>query len=433
MEKRKNFNFGARGWILIIYTFLSFFAGCTLGNSVNLLAPIFAGTRGWNAALITSTYTIATIVACVLLFFINKFLIRKSVKKVSIIAGVLSIVSAAVLCFCTAPWQFVVIFIIMKVAMEIWLMTANGVLVGNWFPRSKGAVMGIATFGFPLGSGIGMVVMMQLFPQGWFMSFLPFLIIMAIAIVINGIFLADYPEEKGCFRDNDKTMTPEEANKLMEMEHQAMLDSPWTMKEILTTRDFWFNLLPSSFLLFSSVGMMTQVNTIMMAANAEFAGKYMSVVLTGVSIAACFGSWIIGILDNKLSTKTAMIISEILMIIAGVFMMTTNIVLVLIGIACMAFFMGAGSNFNVSVCAEYWGRSHFGNVFALLSPIVNLIAGFGPMVLALIFQDTGSYFIAFGVVVVMGIAGVIMLLLVKKERVEAKTERLLAAKKGQTA
>lgn len=430
MNNKKSIGFGSRGWILMVYVFIGYFVTCAITNSVNLLAPMFAGTRGWNATLITSTYTIGTVIACVLQLFLNKILLKKSAKWGSIIFGIAYVIVCAIMCAAQAPWQFVVLYSLGKIFCDFWIFTENGVLVGNWFPRRKGTVMGVVTFGFPLASGIGMTIMLQLFPYGWFMAFLPFLVLGVIGVILAIAFLSTSPFEKGAYPDNDKSMTQETVAKMQQMEKMAIETSPWKVKELLKSKEFWCTVLPNSFLLFASVGMMTQVTTIMVAADAAFAAKYLSIVMTCVSIAACLGSWIIGLIDTKVGTKRAMFVSCILMIIAGVLMMTTNLVCVLIGIACMAFFMGAGSNFNVSASMEFWGLPNFSSVFSLMSPVANLISAFGPMVLAVIYAATGTYVIAFGLVVVMGIVGAILVLMIKKDNVTAKTEKMLAAKGG---
>ena len=40
-------------------------------------------------------------------------------------------------------------------------------------------------------------------------AFLPFFIVSIVGWLIGVIFVKDYPEQVGAFRDNDKSMTPE--------------------------------------------------------------------------------------------------------------------------------------------------------------------------------------------------------------------------------
>jgi MFS family permease len=98
-----------------------------------------------------------------------------------------------------------------------------GLLVGQWFPTRKGTVMGIATLAFPIANGLlgpfagsvfGPIGAMsaQHIPfdpnQIIMKAFLPFFIVSIVGWLIGVIFIKDYPEQVGAFRDNDKSMTP---------------------------------------------------------------------------------------------------------------------------------------------------------------------------------------------------------------------------------
>ena len=46
-------------------------------------------------------------------------------------------------------------------------------------------------------------------------AFAPFLIIFIVGLILGIIFVPDYPEEVGAFRDNNPNMTPEMAKSMM--------------------------------------------------------------------------------------------------------------------------------------------------------------------------------------------------------------------------
>lgn len=71
-------------------------------------------------------------------------------------------------------------------------------------------------------------------------------------------------------------------------------------------RDFWFITIPMGFLLFCAVGLMTQTMLILGNFSAELApvGGF-GIVMLGVAVVACIGSWLLGVLDTKFGTKTA--------------------------------------------------------------------------------------------------------------------------------
>ncbi len=212
--------------------------------------------------------------------------------------------------------------------------------------------MGIATFGFPLSYGLGMAIIGIRVNKSTFVSFLPFLILGVIAIILVAAFLSDYPEDVGAFRDNDRSMTPEAARELMRQEKESRKNTVWTFRHLLSTRDFWFLVLPCGFLLFSTIGVMIQITSLLQSVDTAFYASYGALTLSMISVAACLGSWLIGVIDTRYGTKTAIIISGFAMLISGISGAIGTLASTLIAGAFLSIFMGAASNVTVSVSAD---------------------------------------------------------------------------------
>jgi MFS family permease len=427
LENKRRIGFGKRGWVLTIYMFLAFVVWCATQNSLNILSPLYAATRGWNATLITSVYTIGSLISIVFQFILNKYVATHSVKKASIIFGILSLVLAVFLSLAMQQAIFCVIYVCMKICQDMWALVANGMMAGQWFPRRKGTVMGIATFGFPLASGFGMAVIGMLVNKSTFMSFLPFLIMGVIAMILIFAFLSDYPEEVGAYRDNDKSMTPEEAKKMMLQEKEARKNTVWTFRHLLGTRDFWFLVIPCGLLLFSTIGVMIQITSLLQSVSPEFYAAYGVPTLTMISVAACLGSWLVGVLDTRFGTKTAIIIAGFAMLVSGISGAFGTLVSTLIAGGFLSIFMGAASNFTVSISAEYWNRSDFPTVYALVSPVVSLISAFGPMVIAIIGAIFG-FRLSFILVAVLSVFTIVLPFFASGEHIAKKGEMYMAHK-----
>ena len=95
-------------------------------------------------------------------------------------------------------------------------------------------------------------------------AFAPFLIIFIVGLILGIIFVPDYPEEVGAFRDNNPNMTPEMAENMMLEEIENKKTTVWKLNHTLTTRRLpgSSQFLPGCLLMFS-VGMMTQTNAIL--------------------------------------------------------------------------------------------------------------------------------------------------------------------------
>ena len=432
MEKNKVKGYGSRGWVLIIWIATAFLAYTAIGNyPLNILSDLYGGQQA-----LSTIYTVASIIGVIVQLIASSFIGRlKSVKKLGCIMGVLSILALLGIMFIpgyipgTMQMLWRVVYGLGTVLSVMYGTFALSILVGQWFPTRKGSVMGIATFAFPIGNGVLGAFAGVAFKGGTphvALAFTPFLIIFIIGLVIGLIFVPDYPEQAGAYRDNDANMTPEMAKAMMEQEIENKKTTVWKLNHTLTTRDFWFITIPAGALLMFSVGMMTQTNAIlgsMGSALDKFGG--FAGVMAMIMVFGLIGSFVLGLLDTKFGTKKAMIIACVIMLIAGILGAVSSperagcLVAALI---CLALFMGASSNFTVSLAAQYWRREDFGTVFAAVNPIANLICAFGPMLIAIIMIAKG-YNMIFIVTAVIAVICIVLMLLFSAKHVKAKDDK----------
>lgn len=232
----------------------------------------------------------------------------------------------------------------------------------------------------------------------------PLNILAVVGLLIGIIFITDYPEQCGAYRDNDRSFTPEIAQAMMRQEMENKKTTVWTLGNTLKCRDFWLITIPMGTLLMCSVGMMTQTQSII-SSHPEL---NFGMVMAGIMVMSCFGSWLLGVLDTKFGTKLAVTISVCLMILAGIFGTFDHTVTIVVSMICLSVFIGAGSNFTVSAAAQYWRREDFLSVFAAVNPIANILQAFGPMMVAGLVAG-GNIGTAFGVTAGIGVVSLILI------------------------
>ena len=323
-------------------------------------------------------------------------------------------------------WQ--ICYFLTCLIITIWATFPLGILVGQWFPRRKGTVMGIATFAFPITNAVMSIFAKLVYKDGApnvFQAFLPFYIVCVIGIVIGAIFVKDYPEQCGCYRDNDKSITQEVANAMLRQEIENKKTTVWKIGHTLSSQDFWFITIPMGMLLLSSVGMMTQTSAILGEYGIASGSSQFSTMMLVICIAACFGSWLLGVLDTKFGTKTAILIAVIVMIVSGIFGAIRSISCLIVALICLAVFMGAASNFTVSAAAQYWRREDFSSVYACVNPIANILQAFGPMAITMLVSTQGSN-ITFAVVGVLGVISLILICRFQPKRIKKMDDQYRA-------
>ena len=426
MGALKNINFGVKGWILLIYQFLAFVAFTVFTNyPMNMLADLYGG-----ADLLPKLYTAGAVVAIIFQLVLAQFIGKISIKKFSTGLGALALIFCLIIsvmnpftCNLTV-WQacyFITCFLV-----PMWATFSVSTLVGQWFPTKKGAFMGIATLAFPIVNGLMGVFAGLVFhgempnPKAGFM---PFWIICLIGYLLGIIFIKDYPEQCGSYRDNNKDITPEIANAMLQQEIQNKKTSVWKTAGTLTNRDFWLVTIPSGLLLMFSVGTMTQTSSIIgsygdaMNQFGGFAGVMVLIMIFGI-----IGSVVIGFIDTAIGTKKAMIISCVIMVLSGILGMAHSAAATVAALILLAVFMGASSNFTVSAAAQYWRREDFTSIFACLNPVANLMSAVGPTVIAIMMVSRGTTGV-FGVILGAGVLGVVLMLLFSPKHVKAVDDK----------
>ncbi len=433
--QKKNINFGFRGWMLIIYQFIAFLTFVAFTNwPMNALADMYGGQQ-----TVSTIYTIAQVLGIATQLILSRNIGKvKNIKVLGIILGVISMVFAlgVMLIPPTMLTLWHVSYFLECFIVTIWCTFTIGILVGQWFPRRKGTVMGIVTFAFPIGNALLSAFATSVFSKMETIGrpdvaggYLPYFILGCVGLLIGGIFVKDYPEQVGAYRDNDKSLTPEVAKAMMEREIENKKTTVWTLGNTFRSGSFWCLTIPMGLLLMTSIGMMTQTVSIIGSYGYASNSKEFGMIMLGIAVVACLGSWVLGMIDTKLGTKRALIIATTLMVVSGVFGLIGSFPTMLIALACLAVFMGAASNFTVSGAVQYWRIEDFPSVFARVNPVASLLSAFGPMVVAMLlfskgFPDPSATFIFVGI---SGVISVILALLFKPANVNTLDNKYRAA------
>lgn len=418
MKQTKRINIGFRGWMLVLWLATAFLAYVVIGNyPLNILADLYGG-----AQKLSAIYTAASIVGIVIQLAVSGSIGRlKSIRTVSLILGLLSILSliGIMLVPMSSPAVWQVVYGVGTVISVMYGTFAISILVGQWFPTRKGTIMGIATLAFPIVQGMLGPFAARVFSKGFpdvAGAFLPFLIAVIVGWILGLVFIRDYPEQCGAYRDNDRNFTPEIAKKMMLEEIENRRTTVWKTGHTLKCVDFWLITIPMGFLLMFSVGMMTQTAAIIGSfGDALNYGQLMGMVM----VFGCAGSYVLGLVDTRLGTKTAITIAVLLMIAAGFLGSIPNPAALTAALICLAVFMGASSNFTVSGAVQYWRREDFPSVFAVVNPVANLFNAAGPMVVAMLLYSAVGYRLIFLVTAAAGVISLVLILLFKPSRVRA--------------
>ena len=143
---------------------------------------------------------------------------------------------------------------------------------------------------------------------------------------------------------------------------------------MLSTKELWLAAISTGFYQICSVGVMSQL----VLRNMELGFEMQEAlnVMTILALGGVFGSWIVGVIDEKIGTKKTMIGFGVWYAIALLcnFTATDHVTtLVYVSLFMIAMGIGGSANFTTSLPTSIFGRHGFDKVNSVIFPIQGAI------------------------------------------------------------
>ena len=390
-KKRVRNNFGVTHWmIMILMMALGYFENGSMNDGLNTFVGAFEAQYGWSSGLLLSFSTYAGWISIGGIILYGWLAKRKGARATAIVALSLATVGMLVWSRAVSPaMYFLGVVLCSCSASAIMIIRDNP--TNNWFPTKKGLAMGWVTMG-PLLATASILYLINWGGKkfgfhGYFdVIALAFLILLLIVI----FWFRDYPEDKGCYPDNDRSVSKERVMELHEKGLMYKRTSPWTPKKLLKTRQVWqigIGVGGINFLIGAAV-ISQMVPTIMSYGyeRAEATGMMTVLALCALPLSYLFG-WI----DTKFKTKTAIIVFFIWTITALIFMVLPGKWTLFVSIFMIGGFIGGSGNMMGSITNTVFGRYDFANAFAVIYPICVAVKSCGYALTGVVKTVTGSY------------------------------------------
>lgn len=302
---------------------------------------------------------------------------------------------------------------------------AGGTLVATWFPKKKGVVMGYTTMGHNLASAFyvqlvailiaPMVTGMADIGQNFKTGIVPIGVGAIVLGILGMIFIRNTPQERGINPDNvsDEVYAAE-----YDTTDQVEGDGGWTTGKLLCTKELWLAAITTGFFQICSVGVMSQL----VKRNVELGFQQQEAmnVMTILALGGVVGSWLVGIIDDKLGTKKTMVGFGIWYAVALLLNFTAVdqvTVLVYVSLFMIAMGIGGSANFTTSLPASIFGRHGFDKVNSVIFPIQGAVTALCFLVNGTVQLITGGQIrMAYLVFAGVALVNVVLVLLVNEHR-----------------
>lgn len=416
MNKQKGINaflpaFGVKGWGIAIMgmAFYYFWQG-PIHVAVNFYYGYFEGLFGWTNTQVSTAVTIGLLMGVLGIFIwgpLNKKMGAKMVSVIALLGGAVSTMIFALSPSIVTLYIAVILFAFFAVGYS---QIGVATFAANWFPRTRGMYMGMATMGITASSATFTLITSRLVPSwGLLPTLSMFSALMVVVAVLVALFAKNNPEEAGAWPDNDKSVSREELMAEAKAAEEYKKRSPWTLSAVLKCRYTWTISIGWGLCMMASGGFIAQlVPTLISLGHAPDLGI---ILLSSMWPAGVLGNWLGGVVDNKFGTRTASMIFAACEMLACLGVVAAGNIVV-VATVCTAIFMAsmsAFSNVTVSMVTNVFGRQDFENAWPVVSVPFKAVESFGPLVISLV-AAASSFKASYVVLAVVLVAAIALML-----------------------
>ncbi len=422
MEKKKSgaFDLGARGYLLVMLSFVSCYLYSALTSDSLNVTPASFVERGVSQNIITIMPTVASVFGIIGSILFGILMNKKTAKLGWTIALGIVVVFSLVLGNASNSTMYAIGFTGCYVGALASSQLLGYQIIAYWFPTKRGAALGICTAGFPLSAATTAAVCGALINVGGGQPTLYFTVMSGVALValiIIGLFIKDYPEEVGAYPDNNKDFDFETEQKHHQENLEYLKTSKWTVGKCLTTGRMWILWVAVGATGFLSMGIMANFISFFMEQDAAYYGDKFLIMLAVSGVLAIPGSLFVGWLDVTIGTKKAGILINVMAILAVAFNLTGIHVLSFISLPLLSVMLGGSSNMMISCSSAIWGRYDVQNAIRVIQPLNSIFCAVGISVVMGV-GNAVSFRTAFWVMLFIAIAGLIAMCALKVEPID---------------
>ena len=297
---------------------------------------------------------------------------------------------------------------------------ATSKLVTNWFISRRGMALGLAASGVSLSGLIMPNVSAQLIENyGWqtgFALFGFFTLFVVLPLILRLVITR--PEDVGFLPDGE----PQD----LDNTQQAQQERAIGFREVLRLPNFWIIVVTFALLFCSMSATLTH-----MIPRLEYLGYGLvfSAAIASVCAGAGFpGKLFFGWISDKVSIKLCMICVIAAQFFGQLFMyLSETTEMFVLGAIIFGFGVGGVVPMQGAIVGRTFGRSSFGSVLGIMRPAMFPIQILGVPFAGLVFDEFGSYEIAFRVFLLLYLLAIVSICFYKLP-VERRLESYLRAK-----
>lgn len=393
------------GYIIVIAGFLVMVITWGAAHSFGVFLKPMIADFGWTRAMASGAYSVSMFISGFFFVITGRLNDRFGPRLVITICGIFLSLAYLLMSQINALWQLYVLFgFMVAVGLSSGFVPLTST-VARWFVKRRGLLAGIVASGFGAGALIGPPVAVWLITSyGWRNSYFIIGIMALVSLTVIAQFLRRDPSQKG--------LRPYGESEASQRGQEAGGFSP---KQALNTGQFWMF---SAMYFCVGFGLTAVLVHIVPHATdlgiSALAAANILAIIGGLNFVGRIG---IGGIADRIGIKWSLIISFILLSVSTFSLPLARELWVFYLLAAILGFGGGGVvALGSPLMAELFGLKAHGSILGLASFSLMMGAASGPVIAGYIFDITDSYYIAFMLGAVLGVAGVLLASLLKPAR-----------------
>lgn len=375
---------------------------------------------GWSRAATAFAFSLQRLEAGIAAPVVGYFIDRLGPRKMSLFAVIIFGIGFLMLSRVDSLSAFYICFIIISIGHSAGFYAVGSVTVANWFVRKRGRAMGFLTGGVCLAGAMVPFLVNLIDHYGWRQS----LVITGVGMWIIGIPLSfvyrHKPEQYGLLPDGDASATtlPDRSlpgktagsNPAAATVLPAVGQAEFTAMEAVKTGRFWMLAVGLS-ISYMAMGAVF-VHLMPFLESIGFDRKSAGLVVTFTILFSVVGrvglGWVSDYMDKRHAFCIALTLQAIGLLFFANIRSFWHVVLFLI-----TFSPGYGAPIPLrpAIQGAYFGRKQFGTIQGLLISVSTVSSMIGPPFAGWICDATGSYRLAFTIIAVVPLFGILFFLM----------------------
>ena len=408
------------GWVIVVVVFIAEFVASGVGTFVT---PLFFkelhSEMGWSLTMLTGALTAQTLANAGLSPIMGSLLDRFGARPVMLFGATVAGLGLLMLSQIQEIWQF---WFLYGTVGALGLHEMGGftgpVLITKWFSRSRGRAMAIATLGTTAGGMVmAPIVGWLIASQGWRASWaIMGILVLVLMVPLIILFVRRQPEDMGLLPDGDRAEMNLDAKPLSARRRRfAGTEESWTMNEAMRTRTFWYMVIGFNLVnLSASITVIHLVPflTLQEGISAQAAAYIVSIRLAGSSASRIIWGFAVEWFPMNACLAVGFCARAMIPLSLALLPYPANV----IGAIAGSVLGGGFAVLQPMAFSNYFGRLHAGAIQGAVRPFLTVSTLAGPLLIAFLYDTTGSFDLGFVIASSVGLASPFLALLATPPR-----------------